>query len=139
VYLAPKLLLIDEMGYLPLDEMGADHLFPVGECPWRTSLHDQAILDRLLHHSTTVNVRGESYRLRERRRAELIARREQQENEATCALASAADFAHRRAVERALGSWIIIAEQIGEKNYCGDLGNLQAALTELTCYRPSTF
>lgn len=31
-----------------------------------------AILDRLLHHSTTVNIRGESYRLRERREASLI-------------------------------------------------------------------
>lgn len=36
-----------------------------------------AILDRLLHHSTTVNIRGESYRLKERRRAGLIAGREQ--------------------------------------------------------------
>src|SRR6201992_4339171 len=31
-----------------------------------------AILDRLLHHSTTVNIRGESYRLKERRKAGLI-------------------------------------------------------------------
>jgi hypothetical protein len=31
-----------------------------------------AILDRLLHHSTTVNIRGESYRLKDRRRAGLI-------------------------------------------------------------------
>jgi IstB-like ATP binding protein len=31
-----------------------------------------AILDRLLHHSHIVNIRGESYRLREKRRAELL-------------------------------------------------------------------
>jgi DNA replication protein DnaC len=31
-----------------------------------------AILDRLLHHSTTTNIRGESYRLKERRKAGLI-------------------------------------------------------------------
>ena len=31
-----------------------------------------AILDRLLHHSTTVNIKGESYRLREKRKAGLI-------------------------------------------------------------------
>ncbi|MDQ3831530.1 MAG: ATP-binding protein, partial [Candidatus Tectomicrobia bacterium] len=31
-----------------------------------------AILDRLLHHSTTVNIRGESYRLREKRQAGLL-------------------------------------------------------------------
>ncbi len=31
-----------------------------------------AILDRLLHHSTTLNIRGESYRLKERRKAGLF-------------------------------------------------------------------
>ena len=31
-----------------------------------------AILDRLLHHSTTVNIRGESYRLKERKKAGLL-------------------------------------------------------------------
>jgi DNA replication protein DnaC len=31
-----------------------------------------AILDRLLHHSTTINIRGESYRLKDRRKAELV-------------------------------------------------------------------
>jgi len=40
-----------------------------------------AILDRLLHHSTTINIRGESYRLKDRRRAGLLPRPEdQQEN-----------------------------------------------------------
>jgi hypothetical protein len=37
-----------------------------------------AILDRLLHHSTTINIRGESYRLKDRRQAELISSREQE-------------------------------------------------------------
>jgi DNA replication protein DnaC len=31
-----------------------------------------AILDRLLHHATTVNIKGESYRLREKRKAGLM-------------------------------------------------------------------
>ena len=31
-----------------------------------------AILDRLLHHATTVNIKGESYRLKEKRRAGLL-------------------------------------------------------------------
>jgi hypothetical protein len=31
-----------------------------------------AILDRLLHHSTTINIRGESYRLKDRRKAGLV-------------------------------------------------------------------
>lgn len=40
-----------------------------------------AILDRLLHHSTTVNIRGESYRLKERHKAGLIPQPEQQQPE----------------------------------------------------------
>ncbi len=92
VYLAPKVLVIDEMGYLPLDEMGATIFFQLvsaryqrgsiiltsnksyGE--WGSIFGDPiiatAILDRLLHHSTTVNIRGESYRLKERRKAGLL-------------------------------------------------------------------
>ena len=38
-----------------------------------------AILDRLLHHSTTIIIRGESYRLKERRKAGLVAAREQEQ------------------------------------------------------------
>lgn len=85
----PKLLIIDEMGYLPLDRMGASFFFQLvsrryergsiiitsnksyGE--WGSILSDSiiasAILDRLLHHSTTINIRGESYRLREKKKA----------------------------------------------------------------------
>jgi len=91
VYLRPKVLIIDEMGYLPIDEMGATLLFQVVSAryergsvlltsnksyrDWRTIFGDQvlatAVLDRLLHHATTVNIRGESYRLRERKKAGL--------------------------------------------------------------------
>jgi DNA replication protein DnaC len=93
VYLAPKVLVIDEMGYLPLDTVGATILFQLvsaryergsivltsnksyGE--WGSIFGDPiiatALLDRLLHHSTTVNIRGESYRLKERRKAGLLA------------------------------------------------------------------
>ena len=35
-----------------------------------------AILDRLLHHSTIVNIKGESYRLKEKRKAGLLTRSE---------------------------------------------------------------
>lgn len=92
VYLAPKILIIDEMGYLPLDDLGATIFFQLvsaryergsiiltsnksyGE--WGSIFGDPiiatAILDRLLHHSTTVNIRGESYRLKERRKAGLL-------------------------------------------------------------------
>jgi hypothetical protein len=34
-----------------------------------------AILDRLLHHSTVLNIKGESYRLREKRKAGLLGER----------------------------------------------------------------
>jgi len=42
-----------------------------------------SILDRLLHHSTTINIRGESYRLKERRKAGLIPLPEPQQGEPT--------------------------------------------------------
>ena len=93
-YAKPKLLIIDELGYLPLEPQ-ASHLFfalvsrryergsmlvtsnrSVGE--WGTILNDQvvatAILDRLLHHSHVVTIRGDSYRLREKRRSGLLKR-----------------------------------------------------------------
>jgi DNA replication protein DnaC len=97
VYLAPRVLIVDEMGYLPLDDMGATIFFQLvsaryergsiiltsnksyGE--WDSIFGDPiiatAILDRLLHHSTTINIRGESYRLKDRRRAGLLPPREQ--------------------------------------------------------------
>jgi DNA replication protein DnaC len=88
----PKLLIVDELGYLPF-EPSAAHLFfqlvsrryergsmmitsnrSVGE--WGTVFGDPvvatAILDRLLHHSQVITIRGDSYRLREKRRSGLI-------------------------------------------------------------------
>jgi DNA replication protein DnaC len=91
-YAKPKLLIIDELGYLPF-EPNAAHLFfqlvtrryergsllitsnrSVGE--WGTVFGDPvvatAILDRLLHHSQVVTIRGDSFRLREKRRSGLV-------------------------------------------------------------------
>ena len=85
----PKLVILDEMGYFPLDRLAAQFLFQLvsrryGKTSliitsnksygdWGDIFADQvlasAILDRLLHHSTTVNIRGQSYRLREKRQA----------------------------------------------------------------------
>jgi DNA replication protein DnaC len=88
----PKLLIIDELGYLPF-EPDAAHLFfqlvsrryergavlitsnrSVAE--WGIVFGDPvvatAILDRLLHHSHVITVRGDSYRLREKRRSGLL-------------------------------------------------------------------
>lgn len=85
----PKLLILDEMGYFPLDRLAAQFLFQVvsrrylkgslvitsnkSYGDWGEVLADpvlaSAILDRLLHHSTTLNIRGQSYRLREKKKA----------------------------------------------------------------------
>jgi DNA replication protein DnaC len=75
--LALKVLVIDEMGYLPLDEMSATIFFRlvsaryergsiiltrIKAMDWGSIFGDPiiatAILDRLLHHSTTVNIRA---------------------------------------------------------------------------------
>jgi DNA replication protein DnaC len=95
-YAKPKLLIIDELGYLPF-EQNAAHLFfqlvsrryPRGSLlvtsnraisEWGGVLGDPvvatAILDRLLHHSHVITIRGDSYRLREKRRAGVLARGE---------------------------------------------------------------
>src|ERR1700757_661189 len=109
VYLAPKLLVIDEVGYLPLDELGTTIFFQLvsaryergsiiltsnkSYADWGSIFGDSiiatAILDRLLHHSTTINIRGESYRLKDRCKAGLVPAREQEGAEvATRSLAS---------------------------------------------------
>jgi DNA replication protein DnaC len=114
VYLAPKVLVIDEMGYLPLDDLGATIFFQLVSAryergsiiltsnksygDWGSIFGDPiiatAILDRLLHHSTTINIRGESYRLKDRRRAGLLNRPEDQQP-VTTALAGAPGDPHR--------------------------------------------
>jgi DNA replication protein DnaC len=92
LYVRPKVLIIDEVGYLPLDPVGATTFFQLVSAryergsiiltsnksytDWGAVFGEQtiaaAILDRLLHHSTTLNIRGESYRLKERKRAGLF-------------------------------------------------------------------
>ena len=87
-----KLLIIDEIGYLPVKPKTAYLFFqlisgryepssiiltsnrPVGE--WGLVFGDPtattAILDRVLHHSEVITIRGESYRLLEKRRSGLL-------------------------------------------------------------------
>lgn len=85
-YLQPRLLVVDELGYLPIDKHGADLLFQViseryerGALIITTNLaykhwseifnHDStltsALLDRLLHHAETVIIEGKSYRMKD--------------------------------------------------------------------------
>ena len=85
----PTLLILDEMGYRPLDQVATSFLFQLvsrrytrgsiivtsnksyGE--WGSVFGDDAaaaaVIDRLLHYSSTVNIRGDSYRLKDKKRA----------------------------------------------------------------------
>jgi hypothetical protein len=58
-----------------------------------------AILDRLLHHSTTINIRGESYRLKDRRRAGLLPLREQDGREAAAVSVARSPLRPKRAAQ----------------------------------------
>ena len=85
-YLRPKLLILDEVGYLPIDQHGADLLFQVisqrYECgsiilttnkpfkQWATIFNNDstitsAVLDRLLHHAETIVIEGSSFRMKD--------------------------------------------------------------------------
>lgn len=88
----PHLLIIDEIGYIPIDRQGANLFFQLVSRryergaiiltsnqslgAWGEVFGDpviaSAILDRLLHHSSTINIKGESYRLREKLKAGLV-------------------------------------------------------------------
>jgi DNA replication protein DnaC len=86
-YIRPSLLVMDELGYLPIDQRGADLLFQIisqryerGAIVLTTnkvfkhwpsifnndSTLTSAILDRLLHHAETVVIQGKSYRMKDR-------------------------------------------------------------------------
>jgi DNA replication protein DnaC len=87
-----KLLIIDEIGYEPLDRVAAAHFFQLiceryerGSIiltsnkrfsDWGELIGDDtlagAILDRLLHHATTISINGPSFRLKEKRRAGVL-------------------------------------------------------------------
>lgn len=91
-YTTPHLLIIDEIGYLPIDRIGADLFFQLisrryergpmiltsnqSFGAWGEVFGDRviatAILDRLLHHAVTLNIRGNSYRLKEKLKAGLV-------------------------------------------------------------------
>jgi DNA replication protein DnaC len=92
LYTVPRLLIIDEIGYLPIDRIGANLFFQLisrryekgpmiltsnqSFGAWGEVFGDRviatAILDRVLHHAITLNIRGNSYRLKEKLKAGLI-------------------------------------------------------------------
>lgn len=92
VLIRPDVLVLDELGFVPLEQPDATFLFEVVNKRYQTQksiivtsnksfgqwdeifpdpVLATALLDRLLHHATTLNIRGESYRLRHRRNAGL--------------------------------------------------------------------
>jgi len=94
--LGPKLLVVDEIGYLPFGREEANLFFNVvakryerasmiltSNLPfaqWATAFADDstltaAMLDRLLHHAHIVQILGESYRMKDKRKAGQTKRR----------------------------------------------------------------
>ena len=86
-YTRPDLLIIDELGYLPIDKLGGDLLFQVFSeryerrpviittnkvyKHWSSIFNNDAtltsaVLDRLLHHVETLIIEGTSYRMKDR-------------------------------------------------------------------------
>ncbi len=86
-YTRPQLLLLDELGYLPIDKRGADLMFQVVAARYETgsivlttnrSFKDwgtifdidttlaSAIIDRLMHHGEAIVIEGKSYRVKDR-------------------------------------------------------------------------
>ncbi|MGD2084268.1 MAG: IS21-like element helper ATPase IstB [Chromatiales bacterium] len=85
-YLKPAVLVLDELGYLPIDKTGADLLFQIisqryergsliitsnriykkwSEIFNNDSTLTSALLDRLLHHAETVIIEGKSFRMKD--------------------------------------------------------------------------
>jgi DNA replication protein DnaC len=92
LYTVPRLLIVDEIGYLPIDRGGANLFFQLisrryergpmiltsnqSFGSWGEVFGDRiiatAILDRILHHAITINIRGNSYRLKDKLKAGLV-------------------------------------------------------------------
>lgn len=91
---AYKLLIVDEIGYLPLNREQANLFFQIVERRYERgamiltsnltfgswdgafagdSVLTAAMLDRVLHHSTIVSINGDSFRLKDKRKAGLLA------------------------------------------------------------------
>ena len=86
-YTRPSLLLLDELGYLPIDKRGADLLFQVVAARYESgsivlstnrtfrewgALFDvdntlaTALIDRLMHHGEAILIQGPSYRMKDK-------------------------------------------------------------------------
>ncbi len=92
VFTIPRLLIIDEIGYLPIDRQAATLFFQLisrryergpmiltsnqSFGSWGDVFGDRviasAILDRILHHATTISIRGDSYRLKDKLKSGVV-------------------------------------------------------------------
>jgi DNA replication protein DnaC len=92
LFTVPRLLIVDEIGYLPIERTGANLFFQLisrryergpmiltsnqSFGAWGDIFGDRviatAILDRILHHAITINIRGNSYRLKDKLKAGLV-------------------------------------------------------------------
>ena len=92
IYTIPRLLIIDEIGYLPIDRQAATLFFQLisrryergpmiltsnqSFGSWGDVFGDRviasAILDRILHHATTISIRGDSYRLKDKLKSGVV-------------------------------------------------------------------
>lgn len=91
-YTLPTLLVIDEIGYVPIDRHAAHLVFQLISCRYERGammltsnrgvgqwgeifgapIIAIAILDRLLHRSVPITIKGESYRLKEKQKAGVL-------------------------------------------------------------------
>jgi DNA replication protein DnaC len=91
-YAKPKLLVVDELGYLPLEKQTANLFFQLVSrryergsmlittnqtiTQWGNVFGDEviasAVLDRVLHHSHVLVIQGDSFRLRQKKRAGIL-------------------------------------------------------------------
>lgn len=91
-YAKPKLLVVDELGYLPLEKHTANLFFQLVSrryergsmlittnqtiTQWGHVFGDEmiasAVLDRVLHHSHVLVIQGDSFRLKQKKRAGLL-------------------------------------------------------------------
>jgi len=85
----PSILIIDELGYAAMEDEVAHYFFQIISNRYENgsiiltsnksygswgdvfgnNVVATAILDRLLHHSTTINIKGDSYRIKEKKKA----------------------------------------------------------------------
>ena len=100
-YYKSSLVIVDEVGYTPINREECNLFFRFianryekastvitsnkAFSDWTELFHDSiivtAILDRLLHHSVVINIKGNSYRLKGKASRELLEGKEQGENE----------------------------------------------------------